>query len=82
MNRKSKGLGLGIALGAVLGVLLGVLAGHIALWLGIGVAIGMAIGSTLRTGRGDCPECAAGHKAHSAKRNYKGDENGATFGAR
>ncbi|MGB8986815.1 MAG: hypothetical protein WCC37_09450 [Candidatus Sulfotelmatobacter sp.] len=81
MNHKSKGIGLGIALGAALGVSLGVIAGHVALWLGLGVAIGMAIGSTLRSGRRECPECAAVHKAHSAQSDYKGDENGATFGA-
>jgi hypothetical protein len=62
MNHKSKGIGLGIALGAALGVSLGVIAGHVALWLGLGVAIGMAIGSTLRSGRRECPECAAVHK--------------------
>jgi hypothetical protein len=81
MNRKSKGMGLGIALGAALGVALGVMAGHIAIWLGIGVAIGMALGSTIRLRTRECLECAAIHKAHEAKSgNYRGEENGATFG--
>ena len=68
MNNKPKLMGLGVALGALLGAVFGVFAGHIAIWLGMGLAMGMAIGATMRAKEPECPECAALHRAHEARR--------------
>lgn len=69
MERKPKLTGLGIALGAGLGALFGVVAGHMGVWLAVGVAIGMAIGITIRRLEPQCPECAASHRVHAARRS-------------
>jgi hypothetical protein len=34
----------------------------------VGVAIGVALGSTLQRKEPQCPECAAIHRAHEARR--------------
>lgn len=68
MERKPKFAGVSIALGAALGAVFGVVAGHMGIWLAVGVAIGMALGSTLRRKETQCPECAAIHRAHEARR--------------
>lgn len=68
MKSKPKHAGFGIALGAALGAVFGVVAGHVGVWLAVGVAIGMALGSTLQRKEPQCPECAAIHRAHEARR--------------
>ncbi|HEV3512891.1 MAG TPA: hypothetical protein VGS05_14390 [Candidatus Sulfotelmatobacter sp.] len=68
MESKRKPAGLAVALGAVLGAVFGVMAGHVGVWLAVGVAIGMAIGMTFRRQQPQCPECAAIHRAHEARR--------------
>jgi len=68
MTSKPKYTGLGIALGAALGVVAGVLAGHIGVWLAIGLAVGIVIGAASRRKALECPECAAIHRAHAARR--------------
>jgi len=69
MERKPKFTGLGVALGAVLGAVFGLVVGHMGVWLAVGVAIGMAIGLTVRRREPQCPECAAIHRAHEARRS-------------
>ncbi len=68
MTNKSKHAGLGLALGAALGAVFGMVAGNVGAWLAIGVAIGMVLGATLRRKEPECPECAAMHRAHEARR--------------
>jgi len=68
MTSKPKYTGLGIALGAALGAVFGILAGHIGVWLAIGIAIGVALGASFRRKEPACPECAAIHSVHEARR--------------
>jgi H+/Cl- antiporter ClcA len=68
MANKPKLTGWGIALGAALGTVFGVMAGHVGAWLAIGVAIGTLLGASLRRREPECPQCAALHRSHQARR--------------